>query len=55
MKNELVINESIDPSFFQKLSFFSCVTVWQNILFCLVASNKIFVIKILLTFSDVIV
>ena len=41
MKNELVINKSIDPSFFSKIVVFSSfVTVWQNILTFLVASRS---------------
>ena len=41
MKNELVINKSIDPSYFSKIAVFSsCVTVWQDILTCLVASES---------------
>ena len=41
MKNELIINKSIDPSYFSKIVVFtSCVTVWQNILTCLAASKS---------------
>ena len=41
MKNELVINKSIDPNFHSKIVFFSsCATVWQNILTFLVANSS---------------